>query len=233
MLSGQLNAIPRRLLWDNEARIGRLGHLAEGVAGFAGTLATRLVQAKPFDPVTKGIVERASGFQETSVPPGRSFVSPADFNTQLSDWLAKANQRQVRSLRARPVDLIEQDRAAMIARPPVMPTLGHRTRVRLGRDYFVRIAGSDYSIDPVMIGAMVDAIADLEIVTVVEDGRQLARHARSWTSAATVIDDDHVASAARLRAVFQQPRTAGQDPLRRDLSDYDRAFGVTIDRQVA
>lgn len=103
----------------------------------------------------------------------------------------------------------------------------------LGRDYFVRIAGSDYSVDPVMIGRMVDAVADLETVTVAGDGRQLARHPRSWTSAATVIDAEHVAAAARLRAVFQQPRAAADDPLRRDLSDYDRAFGVTIDGQVA
>jgi transcriptional regulator with XRE-family HTH domain len=233
LLSGQLNAVPRRLLWDNEAGIGRRGHLAEGVAGFTGTLATRLVQAKPFDPETKGIVERANGFLETSFMPGRSFTSPADFNSQLTGWLPKANQRQVRSLQARPVDLIEQDRAAMLALPPITPTLGHRTRVRLGRDYFVRLAGSDYSVDPAMIGRMVDATADLETVTVTGDGRQLARHARSWTSAATIIDADHVASAARLRAVFQQPRTGTEDPLRRDLSDYDRAFGVTIDGQVA
>ena len=79
---------------------------------------------------------------------------------------------------------------------------------------------------------MVDAVADLETVTVAGDGRQLERHPRSWTSIATVTDAGHVAAAARLRAVFQQPTAAAEDPLRRDLSDYDRAFGVTIDGQV-
>jgi transposase len=232
LLSGQLNAVPRRLLWDNEAGIGRRGRFAEGVAGFTGTLATRLVQAKPFDPETKGIVERANGFLETSFMPGRSFVSPSDFNAQLIDWLPKANQRRVRSLRARPVDLLDRDRGAMLALPPIPPTLGHRSRIRLGRDYFVRIAGSDYSVDPVMIGRMVDVVADLDEVTVTGDSRQLARHARSWTSAATVIDAGHVTAAARLRAAFQRPRAA-EDPLARDLSDYDRAFGITIDGQVA
>lgn len=232
LLSGQLAAVPRQLLWDNEAGIGRRGRLADGVAGFTGTLATRLVQAKPFDPETKGIVERMNGFLETSFLPGRAFTSPTDFNTQLAEWLPIGNQRRVRSLRARPVDLLEQDRAAMLAIPPVAPTLGHRVRVRLGRDYFVRIAGSDYSVDPVMIGRMVDAVADLEAVTISGDGRPAGRHARSWVSAATAMDADHVQAAARLRAVFQQPRTAA-DPLVRDLSDYDRAFGITIDGQVA
>jgi len=232
LLSGQLAGVPRRLLWDNEAGIGRRSRLAEGVAGFTGTLATRLVQAKPFDPETKGIVERANGFLETSFMPGRSFASPTDFNTQLMDWLPVANQRRVRSLRARPVDLLEQDRAGMLPIPPVAPTLGHRVRVRLGRDYFVRVAGSDYSVDPVMIGRMVDAVGDLDAVTITGDGRRVGRHARSWVSAATAIDADHVKAAARLRAVFGQPRPSA-DPLARDLSDYDRAFGITIDGQVA
>jgi hypothetical protein len=232
LLSEQLGAVPKRLLWDNETGIGRRGRLADGVAGFCGTLATRLVQLKPFDPESKGVVERINGFFETSFLPGRSFTSPADFNAQLDQWLPRANQRRVRTLRARPVDLLEQDRAAMLALPPVAPPVGHRTRIRLGRDYFVRVAGSDYSVDPTVIGRMVDATADLEAVTITADGRLVGRHARSWVSAATVIDPAHAESAARLRAAFQQP-SSREDPLRRDLADYDRAFGVNLDGQVA
>jgi len=232
LLSEQLGAVPKRLLWDNETGIGRRGRLAEGVAGFCGTLATRLVQCKPFDPESKGIVERANGFMETSFLPGRTFLSPADFNAQLTGWLPLANQRSVRSLRARPVDLVEADLTAMLALPPVPPASGHRTRIRLGRDYFVRIAGSDYSVDPIVIGRMVEATAGLETVTITADGRLVGHHARSWTSAATVIDPTHVESAARLRAAFQQPSST-EDPLRRDLADYDRAFGVSLDGQVA
>lgn len=232
LLSEQLGAVPKRLLWDNESGIGRRGHLADGVAGFCGTLAARLVQCKPFDPESKGIVERMNGYFETSFLPGRAFTSPADFNRQLVGWLPIANQRRVRSLRARPVDLLEQDRAAMLALPPVPPTVGHATRIRLGRDYFVRVAGSDYSVDPAAIGRLVDVVADLDTVTVTFDGRLIGRHARSWVSAATVIDPAHVEAAARLRAAFQQPRSS-EDPLHRDLADYDRVFGVTLDGQVA
>ena len=232
LLSQQLGAVPRRLIWDNEGGIGRRGRLAEGVAGFTGTLATRLVQLKPFDPESKGIVERANGFLETSFLPGRRFGSATDFNAQLSDWLPNANQRRVRSLGSRPVDLLDADRAAMLALPPLAPLVGHRTRIRLGRDYFVRIAGSDYSVDPIMIGRMVDAVADLDSVTISGDGRLVGRHLRAWRPAATVIDPAHVQTATRLRAEFQQPKTA-EDPLRRDLADYDRAFNVTVDGQVA
>src|SRR5215475_8509585 len=41
LLDGQLGAVPRRLVWDNETGIGRGGRLAAGVAAFTGTLATR------------------------------------------------------------------------------------------------------------------------------------------------------------------------------------------------
>ena len=115
----------------------------------------------------------------------------------------------------------------MLPVPPLPPTLGHRSRVRLGRDYFVRIAGSDYSVDPVMIGRMVDVVASLDTVTITGDGRRVGDHVRAWLSASTVIDPAHVVSAARLRDAFQQRRSA-DDPLARDLADYDRAFGISI-----
>ena len=51
-----------------------------------------------------------------------------------------------------------------------------------------------------------------------------------WARGMTITDPAHVETAARLRNQFQQPRTmagavAGDD-LVRDLSDYDRAFGL-------
>ena len=39
---------------------------------------------KPYDPESKGMVERRNGFFETSFMPGRDFASPADFDTQFS-----------------------------------------------------------------------------------------------------------------------------------------------------
>ena len=88
MLLQQLGRVPRRLIWDNESGIGRGKRHAEGVGAFTGTLATTLQRLKPYDPESKGIVERRNGFFETSFMPGRDFASPADFNTQFTDWLS-------------------------------------------------------------------------------------------------------------------------------------------------
>jgi len=231
LLAGQLGAVPRRLIWDNESGIGRGHRLAAGVGEFCGGLATRIHQLKAYDPESKGGVERINGYFETSFLPGRDFTSPADFNVQLGAWLPKANVRTVRALKARPVDLLGTDTAAMLVLPPLPPALGLRFRIRLPRDYYVRVFGNDYSVDPVAIGRMVDVVADLDSVIVRLEDRLLAQHPRSWGTALTISDPAHVAAAARLREEFGKPRivSIGAEVTLRDLADYDAAFGVDIE----
>jgi hypothetical protein len=231
----KLGRVPRRLIWDNETGIGRGGKLAAGVAAFTGTLATTIVQLRPRDPESKGIVERRNGFFETSFMPGRAFASPADFNGQFTDWLDRANGRVVRTLKARPADLIEADRAAMLPLPAIPPPVGWHHQIRLGRDYYVRLDASDYSADPAAIGAIVDVRADLERVQVSAGGRMAADHTRVWARGLTVTDPAHLETARRLRHEFREPRSQppGSD-LFRDLADYDRAFGlIAADGEVA
>ena len=223
----QLGRVPRRLIWDNEAGIGRGRRPAAGVAGFMGTLATRLVLLPPRDPESKGVVERRNGWFETSFMPGRSFTSPVDFDTQFSEWLARANRRVVRTIGVAPVERLDVDRAAMLPLPPIPLHLGWRNSIRLGRDYYVRLDTNDYSVDPSVIGAMVGVSADLERVRVRADARIVADHARVWARRTTITDPAHVQTAAQLRRLFQQPhRVSGVDDLTRDLADYDRAFGL-------
>ena len=174
-------------------------------------------------------MERRNGFFETSFMPGRTFTGPADFNAQFTDWLATANTRVVRTIKARPVELLRADLAAMLPLPPVPLHLGWRNRIRLGRDYYVRLDTSDYSVDPNLIGRIVDVAADLDRVRVRAEGRVVADHARVWARGMTITDPAHVRTAAVLRAAFQAPRTPHRaEDLSRDLADYDRAFGVEV-----
>ena len=228
MLIQLLGRVPRRLIWDNETGIGRGKRHAEGVGAFTGTLATTLQRLKANDPESKGVVERRNGYYETSFMPGREFDSPADFNTQFGQWLTIANARVVRTIKARPVDLLDADRAAMLPLPPVAPAVGWFNRVRLGRDYYVRVDSNDYSVDPAVIGRFVDVHADLAKVEVHHEGRLVATHDRVWARGMTITDPVHVAAAKVLREQFQRPRTPvpAEDDLGRDLADYDRAFGL-------
>ena len=59
----------------------------------------------------------------------------------------------------RPIELIGLNKAAMPALPTVAPVTEFTARVRLPRDYFVRMGSNDYSVFPQPIGKSVDVIA--------------------------------------------------------------------------
>lgn len=234
LLSTNFKAVPKMLVWDNEPGIGQHRRLTVAARAFAGTLGTRIYQTRPRDPEAKGVVERANGFLQTSFLPGREFGSPAKFNTQLEAWLPRANQRLLRRTGARPADRLGVDAAAMGALPPVAPAIGFADRVRLGRDYYVRVMGNDYSVDPVAIGRFVDITCGLDHVTVRCAGTVVAQHERCWDLRRTITDPAHVAAAKQLRAVFRARNTTptaervepGHQVGLRSLSDYDELFNL-------
>jgi transposase len=233
LLAG-LGAVPKMLVWDNESGIGQHHRLTLPARSFAGTLGTRIYQTAARDPEAKGVVERANQYLQTSFMPGRAFTSGADFNTQLTGWLPRANARLVRATGARPVDLLEADRAAMGTLPPVAPTSVAPVRVRLARDYYVRVAGNDYSVDPQVIGRFVDIHPGLDRVRATCAGQVVADHARSWASRQVITDPAHVATAAELRTAFKARSAATRGPVAsagaavglRALSDYDELFAL-------
>jgi transposase len=245
-LISQLGRVPKTLVWDRESAIGGTGRVSVAAAAFAGTLATRIRLAPPRDPEFKGMVERNNGFFETSFLPGRDFASPSDFNGQLCEWLATtANTRTVRAIQGRPVDLLETDRQAMTMLPPVDPQVGLAHRIRLARDYYVRVDTNDYSVDPRVIGRFVEVTASPTTVDVFCDGQLVARHDRSWARHGVITDPVHVATAHQMRLALAEQRRAqhgaqqrtpqGPAPRRhsdghpvalRALPDYDALFGV-------
>ena len=115
----------------------------------------------------------------------------------------------------------------MLALPPITPALGWRSSVRLPRDYYIRLDGNDYSVDPSVIGRRVEVVADLGTVTVTCSGRSVGVHDRCWARHQTITDPQHRAAAAALPA---RPRVAAPpssgEVEQRALSDYDKAFGL-------
>jgi transposase len=232
LIAQGIGAVPRSLLWDNESGIGQRGRLAQGVAGFCGVLGTRLIQARPYDPETKGLVERANGYLGTSFLPGRHFDCPADFNAQLTNWLAQvANTRKHATTRIIPAQALSADRAAMAVLPPVAPVTGTTVTTRLGRDYYVSVGANAYSVHPEAIGRMVTVSTTLNRVRAACGDRVLADHQRLWGTAGLVTDPDHVRAASILRQQYLHRRTGADDLLEvevqvADLGAYDAVFGT-------
>jgi hypothetical protein len=95
----------------------------------------------------------------------------------------------------------------------------------------VRVFSNVYSVDPGAIGRIVNVEADLEKGTVSVDGRLLARHERRWARHQIFTDPGHVDKAASYRQIHRSVK-AGRSTVveERDLSIYDKLFGVAIRR---
>lgn len=115
----------------------------------------------------------------------------------------------MRRLGCRPADRIETDLAAMLALPPVAPCTGWRSSLRLARDHYVRLHANDYSVDPAVIGRLVEVTADLERVRVRCAGRIVADHPRCWARHQTITDPAHARAAVLAR---HDHRTAMRPP---------------------
>jgi transposase len=236
----QLGAVPKCYVWDNEGGVGRYGganpKLTQEFQVLRGLLGTRIYVCKPRDPESKGKVERTNGYFETSFLPGRRFADPHDFNAQLAEFLARANTRKRRSLGgASAQDRVGADRAAMGPLPPIeAATIGWHNSLVLPRDYWVRLDTCDYSAHPSAIGQRVEVIADLDTVRVRRGQAVVGEHARCWARHQTITDPEHRRAADVMRQAFGG-RTAAQrgpaatDVQQRDLSAYDRLFGLGDD----
>jgi transposase len=230
-----LGGVPRLLVWDGEGAIGRYrpkdSALTAECQAFRGTLATKVYVCKPRDPEAKGLIERSHDYLETSFLPGRTFTGPVDFNSQLSDWLARANGRPKRALGCAPAGRIAADRAAMLPLPPVAPATGWRCSLRLPRDHYVRLDGNDYSVHPGVIGRRIELVANLSRVQVFCEGRLVADHERIWAKHQTISDPEHIVAAKALRRDrISMVRAASEPDVEiRALSDYDSALGLDGD----
>jgi transposase len=222
--------VPRKGVYDNEAalvsRHGGKATLTDSFQRFRGTLGMGVVILRPGDPEAKGLVERANGYLERSFLPGRRFSSPTDFNSQLTVWLEKANNRIHDTLRCRPNDRLPDDRKAMMTFPPVLPDPALRLSVRLPRDHWVRVGTCDYSVHPRAIGRRVEIRVDPAEVVISLAGEVVGRHRRSFAKHRNITDPDHTRAAQAMRFAVITSLTQPDEVEERDLSIYDRATGV-------
>ena len=229
-----IGAVPRQLVWDNEGAVGcwRRGKptLTTEFENFRGSLGIGVHLCRPRDPEAKGITERNNGYFETSFLPGREFSGPEDFNSQFGDWLTRANARHSRRIGCAPTARWATDRDAMVGLPPAPPAIGWTNRVRLPRDYYVRIASNDYSVDPAVVGR-VDVVADLTHVTITCAGSVVGRHPRCWARHQTITDPTHRQAAQRLAHGAAAAREAARDHSAESMGQAGQATGMVVERR--
>jgi transposase len=220
----RLGALPQTLVWDRQAGLhADCGRPTEAFAAFCGQLRVGWHFCDAGDPQAKGVVERLQDFMERSFEPGRVFANELDYQTQLDGWFdERANPRLHKTLRARPIDRLIEEREAMAPLPEIEPDSDRRWVLRVPPDPYLRFDTNDYSLDPALVGRRVEArITDREVLAACLDTGELAcRHARSFARHRTIIALEH----ARTLKTQRQERRNGREPIVeiRSLARYDR-----------
>ena len=208
-----LGALPATLVWDRQSGLHASGgRPTVEFAAFCGQLKLGWHFCQPRDPQAKGCVERLQDFIKRSFEPGRTFANELDFQLQLDDWFAeRANARMHKTLRARPIDRLAEERELMGTLPDPPPAVDRRWVLRVPTDPYLRFDTCDYSLDPRLVGRRVEArISEREVLAVALDtGELAARHRRSFARHRTITALEH---ARALKDQRQERRDAGRAP---------------------
>ena len=190
-----LGALPETLVWDRQSGL----HASNGrptidFAGFCGQLKVDWYFCERGDPQAKGCVERLQDFMERSFEPGRAFANELDFQLQLDGWFTdRANPRMHKTIRARPIDRLLEERELMGPLPATGPDVDRRWVLRVPPDPYLRFDTCDYSLDPTLVGRKVEVrVTEREVLAVALDtGELAARHARSFAKHRTICALEH------------------------------------------
>jgi len=215
-----LGALPELLVWDREGCL----HAGDGrptdvYAALCGQLAVDWHFCAPADPEAKGVVERLQGYIETNFEPGRLFANELDYQLQLDQWFERANARTHKTLRARPLDRLVEERALMRPLPTRAPDTDRRWVVRVPPDPHLRFDRNDYSLDPHLVGRRVEVRTSQREISAVclDTGELAARHERSFAKNRTICALEH-ARALRERRREPEPEALIEE---RPLAVYD------------
>jgi transposase len=216
-----LGALAQTLVWDRQSGLhAGGGRPTVEFAAFCGQLRVDWYFCERGDPQAKGCVERLQDFMERSFEPGRVFANELDFQLQLDTWFSqRANPRMHKTLRARPVERLAEERAVMASLPATVPDVDRRWAMRVPPDPYLRFDTCDYSLDPALVGRRVEIrVTDREVLAVALDGGELAcRHQRSLARYRTITALEHA------RTLRQHRREPDSDAIveQRALAVYD------------
>lgn len=229
----RLGGVSEGLVLDNDTSMvvhvpGKRSRLHHEVAALFGALRTRAVVLPPRRPTSKGQVERTVGYLETSFLPLRRFRDIADLQEQHDAWAQDvAFRRHHRRVGARVVEAYRVEKPHLGPLPDPLPDTDRHLETRITKDAFVRVCGADYSVPPGLVNRRVHIRVSLAEVIVYLEGREIARHTRSYVPADVVLDPEHARALRDAREAEHRLRR-GDIPLEApDLSRYDALLGVT------
>ena len=196
--------VPFDVLYDNmrTVTIGRDEHfrpiLQPAFADFSALYGFTVKCARPYSPKTKGKVERAIGFLQTSFLPGRAFTNGlADAQRQLDEWIVEANGRVHRTHGEVVNERFAREGPLLTPLRAELTILGVRATRRVNAEGFVEYRASRYQVPPGNRGRTVVLRDDRERVHIYAADTLLCVHPTAAGKGQTLRIDTLVPSLQR------------------------------------
>jgi transposase len=153
----------------------------------------------PHDPQKKGIVESGVKYVKRNFLATREFRDLADLNAQVRSWVMNEAGRRIHgTTRQPPLDLFALEHALLKPLPHQTPDLGVWQRVTLHRDCHVKFDHMLYSAPFSLVGKALWLRATDSCVSLFDDYRLVATHARGHRLGQRITTADHLPPKAQL-----------------------------------
>jgi transposase len=228
----RLGGVPRAVVVDRDSSIvvprSRPARLHPEVMALFGGFRVRPVILRPRRPESKGQVERTVGYLERSFLPLRDFEGIEDLQAQHDLWADQvAFRRYHRRVGARVGEGWAVEREFLHPLPDPLPDVDRRVEVRVTKDGFCRVGDVDYSVPPGLAGRRLGVRVSWSEVVVFSEGREIARHRRSFVPADVVLAPAHARALRLAREAEGRLRIADPEVPEVDLARYDTLVGMS------
>jgi transposase len=201
---------PKSCVYDNlssvvKRRRGTDITLNETFQQFAGYYCFQVHACWPNSPNQKGAVERPIDYIKGNFWAGRYFADFNDLNRQRWEWLNETANARVHSVtHRRPVEHFEEERDALLPLPPEPFDTDRVLYPKVSKDCIVRVDTNDYSV-PWRTAQRhrlkpIEVRVEGEWVRIVDGGKEVARHPRSFARHQQIIDRSHYDGLWKSRA---------------------------------
>lgn len=191
-------AVPERLIIDNAkcAITKACIHDPQAQRSYvdcAEGYGFRIDACPPHDPQKKGIVESGVKYLKGNFLPLKTFRDLVDLNAQAKRWvLDEAGLRRHGTTGEAPLSRFQVERAAMRPLPAIAPDLGVWSQASVHRDGHVQFERAYYSAPYTLIGKRLWLKASDGLVTLYDEHRAVAAHARAGQSGVRRTVRDHL-----------------------------------------
>lgn len=220
---------PRQWLFDNAKTVvlerhGDLVRFHPDLLDLAARLHVEPRLCAPRKPHEKGGVERAIRFFKDRFFAARCFHSIEHGNAQALEFI-----EQVAHPRPHPrwpdrsvAEVFEEERSLLLTLPESLPETDLVAPIPVDKTAFVRFDTNGYSVPPEYAKTTLTLVANDTLIRLLDKGREVARHARSWGRHQWLEAPEH---RAALLAQKQQARAPkGRDRLRAEVPGIEPLF---------